>query len=152
AAIRSGSLPGATKMQSGGRMPVHTDLSVPLGSAEDPQARESVVLVIDDSAVHRAEVRRALETSPEIGEIIEAANGVAGLKTLLSRPLDAVLCDIEMPGFDGEKLLAAKQQRAEIADIPILFVSAHRNPDRTVRLLERGASDLIEKPFHSEEL
>jgi two-component system cell cycle response regulator len=135
-----------------GRMPVHSDLSVPLGSADDPEARKSVVLVIEDSAAHRAEMRRTLETSPEIGEINEAANGFAGLQMLLSRPIDAVLCDIEMPGFDGEKLLAAKQQRAEIADIPILFVSAHREPGRKVRLLERGASDVIQKPFHPAEL
>jgi PleD family two-component response regulator len=74
------------------------------------------------------------------------------LTALLSQPFDAVICDVELPGFDGEKLLAAKQQRAELADIPILFVSANRDPERKVRLLERGASDTIEKPFHPAEL
>ena len=57
-----------------------------------------------------------------------------------------------MPGFDGEKLLAAKEQRPELADTPILFVSANRDPGRKARLLERGASDTIEKPFHPAEL
>jgi diguanylate cyclase (GGDEF)-like protein len=114
--------------------------------------RASAVLVIDDSAVHRAELRRALESSAEFGEITEAADGPAGLKALLLQRFDAVICDVELPGFDGEKLLAAKEQRPELADTPILFVSANRNPERKARLLERGASDTLEKPFHPAEL
>jgi diguanylate cyclase (GGDEF)-like protein len=110
------------------------------------------VLVIEDSAAHRAELRRTLETNAEIGEITEAADGVAGLKALLSQSFDAVICDVELPGFDGEKLLAAKAQRPDLADTPVLFVSANRDPARKARLLERGASDTIEKPFHPAEL
>jgi diguanylate cyclase (GGDEF)-like protein len=110
------------------------------------------VLVIEDSAPHRAELRRALETSADVREVIEAADGIHGLQLLLTRPFDAVICDVEMPGFDGEKLLAAKGQRPELTDTPILFVSANRDPERKARLLERGASDTIEKPFHPAEL
>lgn len=125
---------------------------VPSFQSGEIRPRLSTVLVIEDSPAHRAEVRRTLETSPDIGEIIEAADGLAGLRLLLSRSCDAVLSDIELPGLDGEKLLAAKQQLADAADIPILFVSATRDPIRKVRLLEHGASDVIEKPFHRAEL
>jgi two-component system, cell cycle response regulator len=121
-------------------------------AARAPTARKAAVLVIDDSPVHRAEVCRALESSREIGEIAAVADGIAGLKTLIARPFDAVICDLEMPGFDGGKLLAAKQQRPELADVPVLFVSANRDPARKARLLERGASDTIEKPFDAAEL
>ena len=117
-----------------------------------PSVRRGAVLVIEDSASHRAELRRVLETSADVKEIIEASNGIAGLQALLTQPFDAVICDVEMPGFDGEKLLAAKEQRPELADTPILFVSANRDPERKARLLERGASDTIEKPFHPAEL
>jgi diguanylate cyclase (GGDEF)-like protein len=114
--------------------------------------RRGAVLVIEDSASHRAELRRALESSPDVREVVEASNGIAGLQALVTRPFDAVICDIELPGFDGEKLLAAKEQRPQLADTPILFVSANRDPERKARLLERGASDTIEKPFHPAEL
>jgi diguanylate cyclase (GGDEF)-like protein len=123
----------------------------PAGPAE-PTVRKSALLVIEDSAVHRAELRRALEASPDIGEITEAADGPGGLKALLSQRFDAVICDVELPGFDGEKLLAAKEQRPALADTPILFVSSNRSPARKARLLERGASDTLEKPFHPAEL
>jgi two-component system cell cycle response regulator len=115
-------------------------------------ARKCAVLVIEDSPAHRAELRRALETHPDIGEITEAEDGVAGLRALLTRSFDAVICDLELPGFDGEKLLAVKEQRPELADTPVLFVSANRDPARKARLLERGASDTLEKPFHPAEL
>lgn len=114
--------------------------------------RKSAVLVIEDSEAQRAELRRALASSDELGEVVEAADGLAGLKALLSQPFDAVICDLELPGFDGEKLLAAKQQRPELADTPILFVSSNRDPERKARLLQHGASDTIEKPFHPAEL
>jgi two-component system, cell cycle response regulator len=148
--------PGPGESCSGGapvaQIPAHSEGPAPPPPADGSEVRRSTVLVVEDSAAHRAELRRALECSPEIGEIVEATNGLAGLKTLLSRPLDAVLCDIELPSLDGEKLLAAKQQREELADIPILFVSANRDPGRKARLLERGASDILEKPFHPAEL
>ncbi len=120
--------------------------------AGEPELHKSAVLVIEDSAAFRAELRRTLEASAEIGEITEAADGPAGLRALLTQAFDAVICDVELPGFDGEKLLAAKEQRPELADTPILFVSANRDPARKARLLERGASDTIEKPFHPAEL
>jgi two-component system, cell cycle response regulator len=110
------------------------------------------VLVVDDSAAHRAELRRTLQANADVGEITEAADGLAGLKALLTQSFDAVICDLELPGFDGEKLLAVKEQRPELADTPVLFVSANRDPARKARLLERGASDTIEKPFHPAEL
>jgi diguanylate cyclase (GGDEF)-like protein len=112
----------------------------------------STILFIEDSPRHRAELRRALEACEDVGRIVEADSGPAGLRALLSQPFDAVICDLELPGFDGEKLLAAKEQRPELADTPMLFVSANRDPARKARLLERGASDTIEKPFHTAEL
>ena len=124
----------------------------PRGLAAEAAPRKSSVLLIEDSAAQRAELRRALDSCEELGDIAEAADGIAGLKALLSQSFDAVICDLELPGFDGEKLLAAKEQRPELADTPILFVSANRDPARKVRLLERGASDTIEKPFHPAEL
>jgi two-component system, cell cycle response regulator len=126
--------------------------SRPPAPGAEPSARRAAVLVIEDSALQRAELRRALAQSPDLREVTEAADGPAGLRALLSQPFDAVICDLELPGFDGEKLLAAKQQRPELADTPILFVSTNRDPERKARLLEHGASDTIEKPFHPAEL
>lgn len=71
---------------------------------------------------------------------------------LLAEPVDAIVCDLEMPGLDGEKLLRAQRSRPEGKDVPFLFLTAQRDPDRMARLLRAGASDTIQKPFHPAEL
>src|SRR5690606_12018092 len=84
--------------------------------------------------------------------LLEARDGVEGLKLLLEHPVDVIVCDLEMPGLDGEKVLAAQRARAGGEDVPFLFLTAHRDPERIARLLRAGASDWIQKPFHPAEL
>jgi diguanylate cyclase (GGDEF)-like protein len=117
-----------------------------------PGARVATLLLIDDSDAQRAEVRRALEAAGLFERILEAANGVDGLKLLLAEPVDVVLSDVEMPGLDGEKLLQIKESRGDVRDTPILFLTASAELDRRVRLIEQGASDTLSKPFHPSEL
>ncbi len=130
--------------------PVTEDERLP--ASPQTAMRRGSVLVIEDSAAHRAELRRALTGSSQVTEISEAEDGPSGLRAMVSGAFEVVICDVELPGFDGEKLLAAKAQWPQLADVPILFVSANRDPARKARLLERGASDMIEKPFHPAEL
>jgi diguanylate cyclase (GGDEF)-like protein len=112
----------------------------------------ATILVIDDSDSARAEIRSALGASGRVGTILEAADGLAGLRLLLAHAVDAVICDLEMPGLDGEKLLAACRTQPGREEVPFLFLTANRDPERLARLLRRGASDTILKPFHPVEL
>jgi diguanylate cyclase (GGDEF)-like protein len=93
-----------------------------------------------------------LESSSLFTSVLEAADGLAGLRMLLVQNVDAVVCDLEMPGLDGEKLLRAQRSRPDAKDVPFLFLTAQRDPDRMARLLRAGASDTIQKPFHPAEL
>jgi len=110
------------------------------------------LLIIEDSPTHRAEIRAAVEPSQLFDSILEAEDGLEGLKLLLSETVDVVLCDLHMPGLDGEKLLRIKSQKGVSADIPFLFLSATQNLQQQVRLLDGGACDTISKPFHPSEL
>jgi len=110
------------------------------------------VLIIDDSPSVRAEIRRTLRAANLFDRILEASDGIEGLKLLLSEQLDLVLCDLEMPGMDGEKLLQIKEAQSICADVPVIFLTASEDLDRRVRLLESGASDSITKPFHAADL
>ena len=111
------------------------------------------ILVIEDSEGQRAEVRAALDASGIFDRVIEAHDGIEGLKLLLSEGPDLVLCDLEMPGLDGEKLLRMRQGAggAENA-VPFLVLTGMTDPARRARLLQQGASDTIAKPFHPAEL
>ncbi len=112
----------------------------------------ATLLVIEDSPSQRAEIRKALEPTGLFDRILESGNGLEGLQRLLAEPVDVVLCDVEMPGIDGEKLLSIKESRSEVSDVPLLFLSATADRERRVRLIEAGACDSIPKPFHSSEL
>ena len=111
------------------------------------------ILVIDDSERQRAEVRAVLESSRLFDRVIEASDGIEGLKLFLSESPDLVLCDLEMPGLDGEKLLRMRQGAGDAErDVPFIVLTAVTDPLRRARLLEQGASDTITKPFHAADL
>ena len=112
----------------------------------------ATILVIEDSDLQRAEIRRALEPAGLFDRILEAADGLAGLRLLLAETVDVVLCDLEMPGLDGEKLLRVRDLRSSAGEIPFLFLTASADTDRKVRLLEDGACDTVTKPCHPAEL
>jgi diguanylate cyclase (GGDEF)-like protein len=112
----------------------------------------ATVLVIDDSDAARAEIASLLERSGLFQRVLEAADGLVGLRLMLNENVDAVVCDLELPGLDGEKLLRAQRGRRSADDVPFFFVTAERDPDRVARLLRAGAADTITKPFHPAEL
>lgn len=112
----------------------------------------TAILIIDDSAAARAELRRALEEADRYERVLEARDGIEGLRMLLAEPFDAVICDLEMPGLDGEKLLAAQRGRTGGEDLPFLFLTGACDPERMARLLRGGACDIVRKPFHAAEL
>jgi diguanylate cyclase (GGDEF)-like protein len=88
-----------------------------------------------------------------VDQVIEANDGIGGLKLLLSVKPDLVLCDLEMPGLDGEKILRMSQQAGAKGEaVPFIVLTAVSDPIRRARLLEEGASDTITKPFHTVDL
>ncbi len=112
----------------------------------------ATILIIDDSQAHRKQFRDALDGTDLFDRILEAHDGIQGLKALLAERIYVVLCDVEMPGLDGEKLLRVKHASPGGTNIPFLFVTASQDLERKARLLEGGACDAIDKPFHPPEL
>ena len=112
----------------------------------------ATILLIDDSESHRAEIREVLQGMEKGLQVLEAADGFQGLTLLMREAVDLVLCDLEMPKLDGEKLLRMRESSPGGANIPFLFLSASTNLDRRAKLLANGASDAISKPYHAPEL
>ena len=112
----------------------------------------ATILLIDDSETHRAEIRATIEAAGLFERVLEAADGLRGLKLLLAESVDVVLCDLEMPGLDGDKLLLARGNQPRAANVPFVFLTASQDMGRRARLLEDGACDAIAKPFHPVDL
>ena len=60
-----------------------------------------------------------------------------------------VLLDLMLPGTDGIELMEAIP---ELADIPVIFISAYGRDETVARALEKGAADYLVKPFSATEL
>ncbi len=112
----------------------------------------NTLLIIDDSSTLRHQVVEFLKDSGLFEIYLEAGNGIEGFKALLNNEVDVVLCDLEMPGMDGQKFLGMQQSRAELRDIPVIMLTGREESKQKIKLLEQGASDYITKPFDAGEL
>jgi two-component system chemotaxis response regulator CheB len=104
------------------------------------------VLLVDDSALALALLRRALAAAPDIEVVGTAHSGTEALE-LIPRLEPAVICtDYLMPGMDGLELIQEVMARHPR---PILVVSSTVDPEHTERvfpLLQAGAIDVCPKP------
>ena len=112
----------------------------------------ATILIIDDSESHRRQAVGHVEAAGLFDEILVAKDGLEGMRLLLSEAVDVVLCDLEMPGLNGEKLLRLTEPGQKAENIPFLILTGSTNPDRKARLLESGACDTITKPYHPADL
>jgi two-component system chemotaxis response regulator CheY len=111
------------------------------------------ILIVDDSSVMRAFIRRVLDLSGlEIGLCLEASNGEEALRLLENNWVDAVLTDINIPTMDGEELLRRMSEHAVLRLIPVLVVSTDRTDGRVQKMLTLGAKGYVTKPFRPETL
>lgn len=104
------------------------------------------VLLVDDSAVVRRLVRRALDADPEIEIVAEAANGQEALQRLQEVEPDAVVCDVEMPVMSGIETVQAIRRQSRTLPV-VMFASPNRaSAHVTLEALHAGASDFVTKP------
>jgi DNA-binding response OmpR family regulator len=108
------------------------------------------VLVIDDEAPIRLLCRVNLEA--EGMEVLEAADGPAGLETARAERPDVVLLDVMMPGLDGWRVAEELLDDPTTNGIPIVFLTARAELRDRARGIDLGGVDYITKPFNPVEL
>jgi two-component system, chemotaxis family, chemotaxis protein CheY len=108
------------------------------------------ILIVDDSAVMRAMIKKTLKmTEIPLGDIYEAGDGRQGLDELGRQWVDLVIADINMPVMNGEEMIHNMKENVEFADIPIIVISTEGSETRIERLEKRGVR-FIRKPFSPE--
>jgi len=108
-----------------------------------------VVLLIEDNDANRYLARFILEKNGL--EVMQATNGVEGVKLAMERAPDLVLMDIEMPEMDGYEAASRLRANPATARVPIMAFTSYAHPSDRERALERGFSDYLEKPFEVDE-
>jgi two-component system KDP operon response regulator KdpE len=105
------------------------------------------ILVVDDDAGMCELLKLVL--SREGAQVFTASGGHEGLLQFFTCQPDLVILDIMMPNVDGWQLCT---EIRELADVPIIFLSALREENEIVRGLELGAADYVTKPFEAKVL
>lgn len=105
------------------------------------------ILIVEDEANIRELLRLYLER--EGYTVLEAENGVEGIKKWKSDNPDMLLLDVMMPVMDGWKV--CREIRAE-SDVPIIMLTAKGETADRVSGLEMGADDYIVKPLEMPEV
>lgn len=110
------------------------------------------VMLVDDSAVVRGFLGRALESDPAIKIVASVANGEQGVNSTARHHPDVVILDIEMPVMDG--ITALPKILAASPGVKVIMCSTLtvRNAEITMKALQLGATDCIAKPSNSSDI
>lgn len=101
------------------------------------------ILVVDDVSVIRGFVKAALRDLDV--DMAEASEGAQALEMHDTSPADLIICDINMPGLNGEGVLRALRNNGD--DTPIIILSAEGDKAVVANLLKLGIQGYLLKPF-----
>ena len=105
------------------------------------------ILIVDDNEINRGILG---EIFKDKYTILEAGDGVEAIKVMEEHKenLAAILLDIVMPEMDGYAVLEAMQERDNLNDtVPVLMITADTSTEAERTSYQKGAADVIHKPF-----
>ena len=103
------------------------------------------VLVVDDEAPARQRLIDLLDKDPQVGRVLQAANGKTAVEIIAREALDLVFLDVQMPELDGLQVVETVGATA----MPLtIFVTAYDK--HAIGAFEANALDYLLKPFSDE--
>lgn len=123
-----------------------------MGIVNSQQAHSSGggVLVVEDIP---ASLKLLSDLLTRAGFVVRAApNGELALWTARAQAPELVLLDVRMPGIDGYEVCRQLKLEPALRDVPVIFLSAHSDPDDKLKGFEAGGVDYISKPYQFEEV
>jgi CheY-like chemotaxis protein len=118
-------------------------------SAEKPGNGEMVLIVEDHIEVAQL-FSMMLQRQGFLTQISRDAN--RAMRFLQSHSPDAVILDLMLPGVDGVEIARYIRRDSTMDDTPVIVVSANRDPDTEVEVIQAGADIFLSKPINANEL
>lgn len=110
----------------------------------------STILIVDDEYSGRETLESILEG--EGYHLVMAENGPQAIAQAKATLPDVILLDVMMPGMTGFEVCEKIRNDPQVAEIPIIILTALDDRDSLLRGLKAGADDFISKPFDRFEL
>ena len=106
------------------------------------------VLIVDDSSTMRAVIKKVIKVSGfNVGQFLEAGDGLEALSVLEKEWVDLVLSDINMPNMNGLELIGRMHDDDILKSIPVVMVTTESSDEKMNQSKELGAVGYIKKPF-----
>jgi DNA-binding response OmpR family regulator len=115
------------------------------------KAAATRILIVDDDETIRVYLRDLLEQMGTI-DVFEAVDGPSGLALAREVQPDLVLLDLMMPGMSGIEVCSRLRSTPELADVPVIVLSAATEMEFLIAAIDAGAEDFLPKPIVSAEL
>ena len=118
-----------------------------LNESEYSSLENRHILVVEDNKINQMITRKILEKRNIICQV--ADNGMDAIKMVETNDFDVVLMDIHMPGISG--IEATQEIRKFKPDLPIIALTAVTIEENIDEFFRAGFSEIIPKPFKTEE-
>jgi two-component system chemotaxis response regulator CheY len=106
------------------------------------------VLIVEDSPTMRQLLVFALRRLKDV-EIVEAQDGMDGLRRVSNDEFDIALIDINMPVMDGLKLIRLMRGEDSLKHIPIVVITTEGASEDRERAIALGANEYLTKPIQA---
>ena len=106
------------------------------------------ILIVEDSPTMRQLLVFALKRMKDV-EIVEAQDGMDGLRKVTSDHFDLAFVDINMPIMDGLKLISLIRGEQNLADMPICVITTEGAREDRERAIGLGANEYLTKPIQA---
>ena len=106
------------------------------------------ILIVEDSPTMRQLLAFALKRLKD-AEIVEASDGMDGLRKVTSDHFDLALIDINMPVMDGLKLISLIRSEDSLKEMPIVVITTEGATEDRERALTLGADEYLTKPIQA---
>jgi signal transduction histidine kinase len=110
----------------------------------------SIILIVDDNASARETLVAMLENQQYRIELAE--DGFHALQILQQLQPDLILLDVMMPGMDGFEVCRRIRAAPQLAEVPIIMLTALDDRASLLQGIEAGADDFLIKPVDRYEL
>ena len=106
------------------------------------------ILIVEDSPTMRQLLVFAVRRLKNV-DIIEATDGMDGLRKVSSDHFDLALIDINMPVMDGLKLISMIRGDETLNQLPVIVITTEGASEDRDRALELGANEYLTKPIQA---
>ena len=123
--------------------------SVPMVNSQSALNEKRFILIVEDEDINLMMLGNMLQGNYDL---LYASDGAEALEQIREHKdeIAIVLLDLQMPRMNGLEVLKVMKEEAELADIPVIVMTADQSAE--VECLKLGAMDFIPKPYPSPEI